>query len=182
VTLYRVFPYDASAAPNDRGGALFVPPSTGRSRIDNSDLYDVLYTAVEPHGAIAETFGQLPVWRSATFTHAGGRPYALATLNAPDDIAIFELDNIDALRSIGISRPTKVVTRDREVTQAWARAIFQRGAFAGARWWSYYNPDWSVVGFWDYARMTLVGTPAVLAAEGQIVREAASQIVRQIAR
>ncbi len=41
-----------------------------------------------------------------------------------------------------------VVTRDREVTQAWARAIFECGQFAGARWWSYYNPDWSIVGLW----------------------------------
>jgi len=38
----------------------------------------------------------------------------------------------DTLRSIGVMHPTDVVTRDREVTQAWARTIFEGGAFAGA--------------------------------------------------
>lgn len=180
--LYRVFPYDAGAASNDRGGALFVPPASGRSRIDNPDLYDVLYAACDQHAAIAETFGQLAVWRRETFVHAGGRPYALATIDAPDDRALFELNDVDALRSIGIARPTDVVTRDREITQAWARTIFERGGFAGARWWSFYNPDWPIVGLWDHSRLTLAHPPEILAVGGPLVLEAAAAIVRQIAR
>ncbi len=179
--LYRVFPYDAGAAPNDRGGALFVPPPSGRSRIDNADLYDVLYTAAEPHAAIAETFGQLAVWRPDTFVNAAGRPYALATIEAPDDLVLFELNDVDALRSIGVARPTDVVTRDREITQAWARTIFERGGFASARWWSFYNPDWPIIGLWDHGRLTLAHAPEILTAGGPLVLEAAAAIVRQIA-
>ena len=179
--LYRVFPYDAGAAPNDRGGALFVPPASGRSRIDNRDLYDVLYAASEPTAAVAETFGRFAVWRAETFVNAGGRPYALATLAVPDDLVIFELNDIEAMRSIGILRPTDIITRDREITQAWARRIFERGGFAGVRWWSFYDPGWPVVGLWSHERIVLDRSPDVLTVSTPVVLEAAATIVRQIA-
>jgi len=66
VTVYRLFPYDESAAPNERGGALFVPPG-GRNRIDNPRSYSALYVAANPEAAIAETFGRLAVWTPETF-------------------------------------------------------------------------------------------------------------------
>ncbi len=178
--LYRVFPYDTGASPNDGGGALFVPAPSGSSRIDNPDLYRVLYAATEPQGAIAETFGRLAVWRRATFVHSSGRPYALATLEAPDELQLFDLNDVETLQRIGIARPTDVVTRDRTITQAWARNIFELGGFSGARWWSFYNPDWSIAGLWTHDRVTLVRSPQILTAEGPIIREAAATIVRQV--
>ncbi len=182
MTLFRVFPYDVGAAPNDRGGALFVPPTSGAGRIENPDLYAALYLAAEPHAAVAETFGRIAVWRPASFVRLGGGRYALATINAPNDLALSDLNDIDALRSIGVARPTDVVTRDREITRAWARAIFQRDEFAGARWWSYYNPDWPIVGLWKHDSLA-VASIEILSADGVLVREAAAAaIVRQIAR
>lgn len=179
--LYRVFPFDAGAALNDRGGALFVPPASGQSRIHNADIYNVLYVSAEPHAAVAEVLGRIELWRPATFVHPSGRPLALATSEAPDDLPLFEINDVDALRSIGVTRPTDVVTRDRAITQAWARTIFERGGFAGVRWWSYYNPDWPVVGLWDHESLTLAQPPEVLTVDGAIVLEAAATIVRQIA-
>ncbi len=104
----------------------------------------------------------------------------MASLDAPNAPPLFELNDIDALRSIGVARPTDVVTRDREVTQGWARTIFERGGFAGARWWSYYNPDWPIVGIWDHPRVACVAPPDILTADAELVRDAAAIIVRQI--
>jgi hypothetical protein len=179
VKLYRVFPYDAGAAQIDKGGALFVPPASGLGRIDNADLYSVLYVASTPHAAIAESFGRLAVWRPSTFIHGSGLPYAVSTYETTDDHLIFDLDEIDALRSIGITRPTDVITRDRTKTQAWARSVFAMGRFIGARWWSYYNPDWPVMGLWDSSSLTPVATEAV-STTSMLVQETASAIVRQI--
>ena len=158
-----------------------MPPASGQNRIDNADLYAVLYISAEPHAAIAEALGRIELWRPATFLHPSGRPLALATFEAPDDLPPFELTAVEALRSIGVTRPTDVVTRDRAITQAWARTIFERGGFAGVRWWSYYNPDWPVVGLWDHKSLTLARPPEILTVDGAIVLEAAAAIVRQIA-
>ena len=177
--LYRVIPYDASAAPTERGGALFVPAGGG-NRIDNPDLYDVLYLAASKKAAIAETFGRIPLWTPETFVHGSGRPYALITYSADDGIAVFDLDDVDALKSIGITKPSTIVTRDRSKTQAWARTIFQTGRYAGASWWSYYGPDWTVMGIWDRTNVAIDGTPDVIVAASEVVRETAVAIVRQI--
>jgi hypothetical protein len=182
VRLYRVFPFDQSAASDHPGGALFVPPSSGLSRIDNPDLYDVLYVAHDAPAAVAESFARYDVWRPATFVDGSGLPYALATYELPDDVPIFDLNDVDALKSIGVMRPTDVVTRDRAITQAWARTIFLGGAYAGARWWSYYNPDWPVAGLWDRTRIQLAKAPEVLSSTSAVVRDAATTIVRQITR
>lgn len=181
MTVYRVFPFDRSAAPTDLGGALYVPPPSGFARVDNPDLYDVLYVAEHPTAAVAEAFGRYDVWRAATFIHGSGLPYAIATYDLADGAPVFDLNDVEALKSIGVVRPTDVVTRDRTVTQAWARAIFIGGRYAGARWWSYYNPDWPVVGLWDRTGLRLATEPEILATTSAIVRDAAATIVRQIA-
>lgn len=179
MTLYRVFPYDRSAALTEWGGALFVPPSTGRGRIDNA-LYDTLYTAKIAEAAIAESFGRLAIWRPDSFVNGSGHPYALASYDAPPDLETFNLNDIGALLSIGITRPTDIVTRDRATTQAWAATIFDLNRYSGAEWWSYYNPDWPVVGLWDCSRITLIGLPEIITAASPVVESAAAAIVRQI--
>ncbi len=178
--LYRVFPYDASAAPTDRGGAFFVPPSSGFGRIDNPDLYDVLYVTKIAEAAVAEAFGRLSVWRPETFVHGSGLPYAIASYDATANLRTFDLNDVDALRSIGVTRPTDVVTRDREKTQSWAAAIFALNRYAGAEWWSYYDPDWPVVGLWDRSHVTVAGTPQIITATTPLVESTAASIVRQI--
>lgn len=181
MTYYRVFPYDTSAASNEPGGALFVPPSSGLGRIDNPQRYGVLYLARHEEAAIAERFGNLAVWRHETFVHAALRlPYAIAAYTLPDDALIFDLDDVAALQSLGLTRPTEVITRHRRRTQAWALKIFRRGSYIGATWWSYYNPDWPVAGLWDIRSLRTVGAPAVLSTSSSSIRRAADAIARQI--
>ncbi len=176
--LYRVIPYDESVAPTERGGALFVP--AGGNRIDNPDLYDVLYVAAAPEAAIAESFGRIPLWNQETFVHGSGRPQRLVTYELPDETSVFELNDVVALQSLGIAYPTDVVTRKRARTQAWARTIFERGGYAGARWWSYYEPQWAVTGLWERNGITVVGKPQILTVDHIAVRSAAAAIARQI--
>lgn len=182
MTLYRVFPFDAGAAPKDRGGALFVPPPSGVGRIDNPKLYAVLYTASSATAAVAETFGRLPVWRADAFVHGSGLPYALATYELPAKVQLFDVNEIDALRAIGVTRPTDIITRTRSTTQAWARKIFELGGHAGIVWWSYYNPAWPIVGLWDHRSLKVVGSPEILVPTSRAVTEAATAIVRHVDR
>ena len=178
--LHRVFPYDVGAAPTDRGGALFVPAGTGFGRIDNPELYSVLYVASSPSAAIAESFGRFAVWRPSTFVHESGAPYAVVTYEAPDDLAICDLDDVDTLRSIGVTRPSTIVTRDRAKTQAWARTIFALRKYAGACWWSFYDPNWPVMGLWDSSSLHPIAIDVITSTDA-LVRQTAADIVRQIA-
>jgi hypothetical protein len=177
--LYRVIRYDESVAPTERGGALFVP-ACGGNRIDNPDLYDVLYAAGVPEAAVAESFGRIPLWTPETFIDGSGRPQQLLTYEVPDGLKVFDLNDVDALKELGIARPTDVVTRNRALTQAWARTIFERGRHIGASWWSYYEPDWVVVGLWERNGITVVGSAELLNVDHASVRNAAATIARQI--
>ena len=176
---FRVIPLDESADPKERGGALFVPPG-GASRIDNPDLYRVLYLALNPEAAIAETFGRIPVWSPDTFVHGSGRAYRLVAYRTAESLELFNLNDVDSLKSIGIDRPSAVVTRDRVKTQAWARSVFGLKKYAGATWWSYYNPDWAVAGLWDQTGLVVDGAPTVLGPQAEVVRDTARTIVRQL--
>lgn len=179
--LFRVFRYDANAAPNEKGGALYVPGSTA-GRIANPDLYRELYLSLEPEAAIAEAFGRLPIWHEADFVRADGSPLALAIYELPDGAPIFDLDSVKSLTSLGIERPSEVVIRNRKITQRWARRIFERCTHHGARWWSYYDPAWTSVGLWNIAGLRPAGSPEILNAEHTLVQETAQAIARQIQR
>jgi hypothetical protein len=180
VRLFRVLPYDVNAAPDERGG-VFYRSGTSAGRVANPDLYRELYLGRAREGAIAESLGRLPIWHPSDFVHASGHRMALAEYELPDAVRIFDLDDVDALRSIGILRPGEIVTRDRAKTRAWARAIFERSSeYAGAAWWSSYNPDWTSIGLWDISDLQLVSVPEPLGTEHPIVRSAAATIVRQI--
>jgi hypothetical protein len=179
--LYRVIPHDRSVAPRERGGALFVPAGGG-NRIDNPDVYDVLYVAAAPETAVAEFFGRIPLWTSETFIHGSGRSQQLVTYELPDNVRVFDLNDVAALQGLGIARPTDVVTRNRSRTQSWARAIFERGGYAGASWWIYYEPDWTVVGLWDRSGVSVLGTPEILTVDHPAIRNAAGIIARQIVK
>lgn len=177
--LFRVFPFDSNAAPNEKGGVLYTPGSTA-GRIANPDLYRELYLSLEPEAAIAETLGRLPIWHPDDFLRANGNRLALTTYELPDDAPIIDLNSVKALAEFGIERPSEVVTRNRKITQGWARTIFERGAYVGARWWSFYNPDWTSVGLWNTDRMRVIGTPESLNPEHPLVQKTAKEIVRQI--
>ena len=107
-----------------------------------------------------------------------GSTRAIATYVPGSDLAIFDLDDADALGQLGL-RPSQVVTRERAVTQRWARAIYEQGNWGGVRWWSYYDPKWYSYAVWDIARLTLRPTSVqALAIDHPVVVEAAETLRR----
>jgi hypothetical protein len=179
VNAYRVFPHNPDAAPTEKGGALFAPRSSV-GRIDNPSLYAALYVADTPEAAIAETFGRLPLWRPADFIHASGCVMTIATYTIPDTAQLCDLDDITTLAKLGIHHPSRVITRDRSVTQAWAQRVYEQGAFAGVQWWCYYNPEWRSIALWDLRNLTVSDTYEPLHTAHPLVQRTATAITRQI--
>ena len=178
VRLYRVFPWLERAGKTERGHALHVASLQGAGRVDNPEHYRVLYASDSPVGAVAEAFGGHGVWTDQLFD---GRPElpgsrtALAEIATPD-LRALDLDEPQALVEREL-RPSRVVTRDRKVTQAWALDIYRERRWAGVRWWSYYEPSFGSYGIWD-ARGMRVRTVTPLGREHGAVREAASLLAR----
>jgi hypothetical protein len=178
--LYRVFPYLASAPADEPGGALYIPPQGG-GRLDNADLYYVLYLSDAAAGAMAEAFGRFPEWTGAILEGSPSLPgsvRALARYRLADKARICDLDDPRRLRALSL-RPSDVVSRDYARTRGWARRIYESGAWAGVRWWSYYDPRWASFGLWDRRRLTLAGVEPVGIDDPAFV-EAARTIVRRI--
>lgn len=74
----------------------------------------------------------------------------------------------------------QIVTRDRAKTQAWARTIFALRKYVGACWWSFYDPNWPVMGLWDSSSLNPIAVDVITSADA-VVRQTAADIVRQIA-
>ena len=149
--LYRIVPYVKTADPHAPGGPFYIP-SQGVSRLDNPELYDVLYLCEDPVGCVAEAFGRLPIWSQAMLKgpqQLSGSVQSLVTFGRRSSArGICDLDDAAILQERSL-RPSHVITRRYEVTQAWAKAIFSEQRWSGARWWSYYEAAWSNVGLWD---------------------------------
>ena len=146
--------------------------------MDNPAHYRVLYASDSPVGAVAEVFGNHGIWTERLLE---GRPElpgsrtALAELVARD-LPALDLDDPRALVARGL-RPSRVVTRDRSVTQAWALDVFRERRFAGVRWWSYYDAGVGSYGIWDQRRLR-VRTVAPLDREHPAVAAAATFLSR----
>jgi hypothetical protein len=137
VKLYRVFSYDHRAAPRDPGGALFIPPQ-GLGRIDNPDFYKVTYLADNAAGACAEVFNR-GVYRSRWSAKMLRPPpfapmtvRAVAAFEMAEDTPICDLDDPAELSRQAL-RPSRVVTRDYTISQAWALRIFQHRVWQGVK-------------------------------------------------
>jgi hypothetical protein len=185
---YRVGIYsDAAGSPADNGHPLHRWPRQGAGRIDDPlKEYLVLYLADTAEAAVAEAFGRYPEWRSTIFDVPPAAPANArrALFTYQGDPRVCDLDDSRRLVECGL-RPSRVVTRDRDVTQEWARAIYERTTpddaareFAGVSWWSYYNPDWSSVGLWDVDLS--VEEVEILNLDSLIVQETADEIARVI--
>jgi hypothetical protein len=107
--------------------------------------------------------------------------YALATFEIAQSRPICNLDDAAELQAQGL-RPSRVVTRDRSVTQAWATKMYQSRRFAGVSWWSYYEPDWRNLGIWDLSAVTIAEPPRIVRLNDLAVAEAARTIFRPLAR
>ncbi len=176
--LHRTFPWLAGAPVGEPGHALYVPEPGGAGRADNPGRYRALYLSSAPAGAIAETFGALKLWKPRMFRRPDlpGSVRALATYELADALPIFDLDDPDALKALGL-RPSQVVTRDRAVTQPWAFAIFLQHRWSGVRWWSYYEPSWYSYAVWEIGALTLVAVRALTMRDPAVIE--ASQMLRR---
>lgn len=179
VGLYRVLPYLAGVPRGRAGHPLFVPRSTGANRVDNPGRYQTLYVGDSPAGAVAEAFGWAPRWDAGLFRGSPSLPgsgRALVAYELAETTDVCNLDDAGRLVDLGV-KPSYVVTRDRSITQAWALRVFEQEAFAGVRWWSYYDPEWGSYGLWDCSRLAVkdvqlltIAHPAVRAAAEVLVR------------
>lgn len=155
-TLYRVFPWLREARRGQPGHPAFVPGG-GAGRIDNPEHYLALYLSDGPGGACAEAFFFKSIWDDKMLRGSPSLPgsvQAIATFDLDLSIAICDLDDASRLVALGL-RPSQVVTRDRQVTQPWALAIFQLQSFGGIRWWSYHDPRWGSHGIWATSNLEL---------------------------
>jgi len=181
-TLYRVLPYLPNVPNDEPGGALYVPPQGG-GRVDNPDVYAVLYAGSVEAGAIAEAFGRFPEWSEAILQGSPALPgssRAVARYRLDESVPICNLDDPSQLIGLGL-RPSDVVSRDYRKTRDWARRIFQQGVWAGVCWWSYYDPRWSSFGLWALDRLKLEDI-RILSLDDAAVTEAARTLSRRILR
>ena len=180
--LYRVFPHLEGAEPSEPGGALYVP-TQGGGRLDNPSVYSVFYAGDTAEGAIAEAFGRFPEWSAAILDGPPALPgswRALASFTLDSDAPLCNLDDAAQLTELGL-RPSDVLTRDYSRSRAWALRIYRKSRWAGIRWWSYYDPDWSSFGLWDTARMTLDEVLPLAISDAAVLR-AARAIARPVYR
>ena len=136
--LHRVFPYLATAAEDEPGGAVLIPPQGG-GRIDNPEIYSILFLSDAPAGAIAAAFGRFAEWNDAILEGSPSLPgsaRAIARFRLPEDALVCNLDDPSLLQTLGL-RPSDVVSRDYTRSRAWARRIHEQGRWSGVRWWSY---------------------------------------------
>lgn len=154
--LYRVFPYLAAGEATEPGGALYIPPQ-GSGRIDNPDRYSVLYLSDAASGAIAEAFGRFPEWTGDILAGSPKLPGSVRAVGRyilDDRTAVCNLDDPEQLLALNL-RPSDVVSRHYARTQAWALRLYDRRAWAGVRWWSYYDSKWASFGLWDSTSLAL---------------------------
>lgn len=141
--LYRVFPSEPGAGPSDEGGPLHVARwKQGWSRHDAVDLYGALYASRSPVSAVAELVKR---YRGAELgpehlVASGGRRYCLAGIDDGGLTALLDLDDPRELAARGL-RPSRVATRERDVTQVMARRLFEE-SHDGFEWWSTLEASW----------------------------------------
>jgi hypothetical protein len=175
LALFRVFPWDASAAAGEPFSAEFIPPQQGSGRFDLVDE-PVLYLGENAEHPVAEV---LQGFRGRAF-HPGmlrrfGHPLALVEVGLPDPeaLGLTDLDDPAQLIRFGL-RPSDVASDDRHRTTAIASAVYDSGA-TGIRWWSKLSGDWHTVVLFlrrvPVSRLSL-GTPEPLTSAHGAVQHA----------
>lgn len=160
----------------ERGGALWWPRfNQGNSRHDNPQSYACIYASETQLSAVAETLarfrGTAPL--DPVMLIRRGRPLAVGALEVADGAEVIDLDHPRVLAEERL-RPSRVATREREVTQAYAAKLYERHPRAVAwRWWSTLESLWTNVTLLERARPKLVGAPRKLTVRDPVVVEAA---------
>ncbi len=178
--LYRVLYYNQSAAPHEQGGVFYIPPQ-GAGRIDNPASYDVLYAGDTAEGVCAEIFYRgkyRQEWSSAMLRPLpSGDRRVLAWYDMPDVSSICDLDDPNEIQRRRL-RPSRIITRDYTITQAWALRIYERNAFVGIKWWSYCDGRWGTLGLWDRTTITVGDIEELSVSHAAIVGAARAMNVR----
>jgi hypothetical protein len=157
VILYRCLAWNKRAAPESPDGSLWFPRLyQGEGRHDNPDVYGCLYLSEAPLSCIVEQLARFRGQRlSAALLRRRGLPLALAELDLKDDAELVDLDEPAVLRRERL-RPSRVATRQRDVTRPQARALHEgHPEAAGLRWWSTFESLWANVTLFDRAASAL---------------------------
>jgi hypothetical protein len=186
--LWRAFPWEREAP---EGGPFSVrsvapPHMQNYGRFDLHGRPSVPYLAQTPAHALAEVLRGLKrnpadpqryrVSREALT--AAGNPRALASVRLPPELAnrVPDFAHGDVLERFGV-RADELCSRDRRVTQAAARRIYQHpDQVPGFFWWSAFHGDWHVLLlFLDRAPLVRLefGEPRIVTVDDPAVREAA---------
>jgi hypothetical protein len=157
VILYRCLAWNSRAAPDTPDGALWFPqPYQGEGRHDNPAVYGCLYVSEQPLSCVVEQLARFRGQRlTAALLRRRGLPLALAELELPDGAELVDLDKPAVLRCERL-RPSRVATRERDITQPQALALHERHPdAAGLRWWSTFESLWANVTLFDRAASKL---------------------------
>jgi hypothetical protein len=157
VTLYRCFAWQREAAAGEPDGALWCPRMfQGEGRHDNPDVYGCLYLSDRPHSCIVEHLAAFRGQRLIpSLLKRRGLPLALARLELKHDLEFIDLDDPAVLKRERL-RPSRVVTRDRTITQPQALKFYREHAkAAGLRWWSSWEAQWVNVTLFERAVKSL---------------------------
>jgi hypothetical protein len=175
-SLWRVFPWNAAAAPGEPFAADMVPRWQGSGRFDIPELSAVWYFAESPVHAVAETLQGLrgQTLDDADLLRAGHRLATVPVAVAPE-VAARVVDLCDpaelARRSI---RPDRLASRQLSTTQRIARQLAEEG-LPGFRWWSSLHGDWHATILFAArlpAGALAFGTPSPLTADDPAVTDA----------
>ena len=174
--LYRCLAWNERAEPESPDGALWFPrPYQGEGRHDNPAVYGCLYVSEQPLSCVAEQLARFRGQRlSAPLLHRRGLPLALAELELPPGTELVDLDEPAVLRRERL-RPSRVATRERDITQPQALDLHERHHEAvGLRWWSTFESLWANVTLFDRAasKLGLVTVKALDLAADEIVAAA----------
>ena len=174
--LYRCFAWSRRARPDQPDGPLWFPREfQGEGRHDNPDAYGCLYLTDRASSGVVEQLARFrgtPL-RPELLTRRR-LPLGLAAIELPDDAELVDLDEPRVLTRNRL-RPSQVATRQREVTQPQALALYGRYPDAAAlRWWSTYEALWANYTIFDRAAKRLrVRDVRALSLEDEAVAEAA---------
>jgi hypothetical protein len=176
VIFYRCLAWNERAAPDSADGALWFPrPYQGEGRHDNRLVYGCLYVSEQPLSCVVEQLARFRGQRlTAALLRRRGLPLALAELELADDAQLVDLDDPAVLRRERL-RPSRVATRERDVTQQQALALHERHPeAAGLRWWSTFESLWANVTLFDRAasKLQLISVRALDLAADEIVAAA----------
>ena len=189
--LWRAFPWDREAP---EGGPFSVrsvapPHMQNYGRFDLNGRPSVLYLAQTPAHAVAEALRGLKGNPADASRHqlcpadlvCAGRPRAIVPVRLPREIAdrVPDFGCGEALERFRV-RADELSSRDRRVTQAAARRIYDHPErVPGFFWWSAFHGDWHVLLlFLDRAGLDVLrfGEPEVLTMDHPAVREAAGAL------